>query len=138
MSHEKIKRVFESELNNYVDTKTPKPRVSYTNVRSVPKVGEVSFKSHIMPALTESYTLSGDHTLFVGVYQITIVAPFNTGTAYANQYAEELAGIFKTNRMFVGEGLEILQTKPLHIPEGFVQDTTYTLPVSFRYRCDTN
>lgn len=138
MSHEKIKRLFEIELNTFALSQTPPLRVSYKNVKFTPKVGEVYLRSEIMPAVTDSLTLSGDHKLYVGLYSIDVVVPLNIGTKKATDIAESLNQLFALNKLYGSKPLVVQQIKPLYIPEGDVEDTVYVLPTHFRYRCDTN
>ncbi len=138
MSHEKIKRLFEVELNAFAAAQNPPLRVAYRNVKFTPKVGETYLISDNLPAVTDSLTLGGDHTVYIGLYQITIVTPLNVGTKVATDIAESLSQTFKLNKQYGSGGLVVQIIKPLYIPEGDVEQTVHTLPTHFKYRCDTD
>lgn len=138
MSHELIKRLYESELEKFAKTKTPQIPISYFNVKFDPVVDETYIRSHITPVLSETITLSGDHEMFIGIYQMAIIVKFGIGTALANNLAAELKEIFKVNRVIEGNGLKVQQITPLRVEDAFLDDTVLILPTSFNYRCDTN
>ena len=46
------------------------------------------------PGDTASSTLAGDHRSFIGVYQVSIVAPANTGKIKTNPLVAELTALF--------------------------------------------
>lgn len=134
MSHEKIKRLFEAELMVFASQRSM--RVSTRNAKFTPVTNETYFVSEILPAVTDSLTLGGDHRLYIGLYQITIVTPLNVGTKVATDLAEDLSELFKLNKLY-GADNDIQIIKPLYIPEGDVEGAVYKLPTHFRYRCDS-
>lgn len=138
INHEEIKKIFETLLAEYAKNKGI--RVAYHNVKFTPSANETYLRSHILPALTTSYTLAGDHTQYRGIYQITIVTPLNGGTKIAGDIAGELMNIFKMNRIYYKKDSNeyVQQIKPFHTTQGFVEDAKFSYPMSFEYRCDVN
>lgn len=139
MSHEVIKRMYETKLKEFADTQTPKLPISYFNVKFSPVPESTYLRSHLTPVLTETLTLSGDHKMFIGIYQIAIIVKMNTGTSLASNIAAGLSDVFKVNAITEDvSGLKVQQITPLQVSKGYIDDTVFILPTSFNYRCDTN
>lgn len=131
-------------LSEYAATKSL--RVVYHNVKFTPKANETYLRSNIIPSVTSSYTLSGDHTVLIGRYQITVVTPLGKGTAVAEDIAKDIRNIFKNidinypkdiNGLPVGN-VFVQQISPIETTQGFVDDTVFTYPLRLKYRCDFN
>lgn len=144
MTHDDIKKIYETILNDYAITKDI--RIAYHNVKFTPSANETYLKSNIIPSVTGSYTLSGDHTVLIGRYQITVVTPLHKGTAVAEGIAKDIRNIFKnvdikypmdSNNLPVGN-VFVQQMTPIETTQGFVGDTVFTYPLRFKYRCDFN
>lgn len=135
-SHDRIKRIFEVELSNFAEENNLP--ISYFNVKFTPVVGETYLRSYLTPTVTDSFSLSGDHKLLMGIYQISIITKVGVGTSIAAELASKLGEIFTLNRRYSGDGWEVQQITHLQVSKGFNDETVYILPTSFTYRCDTN
>ena len=134
MSHDDIKTIYEKMLSEHFKGRY---RIAYHNVKFTPKAEEVYLKSHILPSVTRSLTLSGDHTLYAGLYQVTVVTPLGGGVRICNDIYKELKNVFKINDRNTLDGVEFVQqTSPIHTTQGFVEDVTFTYPMWWEYRSD--
>lgn len=136
MSHALIRQIFESTLTAWASTNSY--NIFYENVEAEPTVDQIYIKSFLLPASTQSLTLAGDHEKFVGVFQVSIATPLGVGVGLANDIAEEIKGLFPIYQPFEKNGFKVQPISPLHVMDGIVGDASYVLPVSFRYRADTN
>ena len=135
MLHEDIKLVLETTLSQLA--KDEGLRVAYTNVRFKPVAGETWLKSSLLPALTLSETLSGDHIGLQGIYQIDVYTDVNVGTKRASDVVRLLNKEFKVNNSY-GEGGVVRQISPLHANSGSVQDSNFVVNTWWSYRADIN
>ena len=136
MSHDDIKKIYETLLNQWSNGRY---RIAYNNVKFTPKADETYIKSDILPSVTRSLTLSGDHTMYAGMYQITVVCPLNTSTKICNDIYKELKSVFEINTRNTLDGVEyVQQVSPIHTTQGFVKETTFIYPMWFEYRSDVN
>jgi len=141
MSHARVRNLFQTALNTYAKNKGI--RVAFDNVQFTPTTNETYLVSHLMPASTNSGTLSGDHKAFVGVYQITIVSPSGRATSKSDEISAELQQEFTVYKRYTESGslsdpLTVTVMSPLHTPEGKVQNGGWIVPCYFDYRADTN
>ena len=137
MSHARVRNLFQTALAAYAATKGI--RVAFDNVQFTPTTNETYLVSHLMPASTNSRTLSGDHKAFVGVYQITIVSPSGRATSKSDEISAELQQEFTVYKRYTDStGFTVQVMSPLHTPEGKVQNGGWIVPCYFDYRADTN
>ena len=137
MSHARVRNLFQTALKAYADNKGL--RVAFDNVQFTPTTNETYLVSHLMPASTNSRTLSGDHKAFVGVYQITIVSPSGRATSKSDEISAELQQEFTVYKRYTDStGFTVQVMSPLHTPEGKVQNGGWIVPCYFDYRADTN
>lgn len=138
MTHDDIKKIFETLLYEYA--KKDNIRVSYHNVVFKPSANETYLRSTLLPSVTTSYTLSGDHLLLKGIYQVDVITEKNVGIAKAEKIAEDLRKIFKMNKVYYKPNSEeyVQQITPIHTTQGFLDDSSFIYPLWMEYRCDTN
>jgi hypothetical protein len=137
MSHAKARNLFNKALQDYATTKGYK--VAYDNVKYSPVVGEVYLQSHLIPASTLTETLGGDHKMFLGLYQVSIVTAYGTAVLVSDTIAAELQNIFTIDKVFTDTtGFQVQVYSPFHTPEGKVVGTSWIVPSYFEYRSDTN
>lgn len=139
MSQAKIRNIFQTVVYDYAQGKSL--RVAYDNVQFTPNVNETYLACHLMPSVTKTETLSGDHKAFIGIFQVTIVAGSGKSTSAVDQIADDLQNEFKVYSLHSEEGSPsfIVQViSPLNVPEGRVQAGNWVVPCYFEYRADTN
>lgn len=139
MSQAKIRNIFQTKIASYAATKSI--RVAYDNLQFVPKANETYLACHLIPSVTKTETLSGDHKAFIGIFQITIVVGSGKATSLSDEIAEELQNEFKVYSLHsrAADPLFVVQVlSPLNVPEGKVQSGNWIVPSYFEYRADTN
>lgn len=137
MSHARVRNLFQTALAAYAATKGI--RVAFDNVQFTPTTNETYLVSHLMPASTNSRTLSGDHKAFVGVYQVSVVTPSGKATNTSDEVLKELQNLFPIYGRYTDlTGFTVQIMSPLQCPEGKVQNGGWIVPCYFDYRADTN
>lgn len=138
MSHRIVRSIFESRLKTWAAARTVPLRIAYQNVSFTPATGETYLRAFTLPGTTASNTLAGDHRLYTGLFQITIVSPSGNGPGTAETLMDELAVLFPLNASLTRDDFKVLVMTPLEPGPELQDDTTFSLPCRFEYRADTN
>lgn len=138
MSHNIIAEAFESRLLAWAKARSKPLKVVVENEAYTPATGETYLRAFTLPALTASNTLGGDHHLYVGVFQVNIVAPSGKYRTEASGIVDELAALFPVNLRIPRAGLVAIVLTPVGPSPGIADANTFTVPASFQYRADTN
>lgn len=135
MSHARIRKLFSAALSEYA-TANDIP-TSFDNVSDQFTTDHI--ESHLIPADTFSETLSGDHTAFIGMFQMTLVVQYNMGLLKPEQWVDDLQNIFKINKVFTDtSGFSVQVISPIKTHEGKQEGVQWRMPCYFEYRSDTN
>lgn len=138
MSHNIIAAAFESRLLVWARARTKPLKVVVENETYATSTGETYLRAFTLPAVTASNTLGGDHHLYVGVFQVNIVAPSGKYRTEASGIVDELAALFPVNLRIPRAGLVAIVLTPVGPGPGIPDGNTFTVPASFQYRADTN
>lgn len=138
MSHDIIAAAFEARLLAWAKARTKPLKVVVENETYTPATGEMYLRAFTLPAVTASNTLGGDHHLYVGVFQVSIVAPSGKYRTEASGIVDELAALFPVNLRIPRAGLVAIVMTPVGPGPGIPDGNTFTIPASFQYRADTN
>lgn len=138
MSHNIIAAAFESRLLAWARARSKPLKVVVENETYTPATGETYLRAFTLPAVTASNTLGGDHHLYVGVFQVNIVAPSGKYRTDASGIVDELAALFPVNLRIPRASLVAIVLTPVGPGPGIADGSTYTVPASFQYRADTN
>ena len=138
MSHAIIASIYEAKLIAWNAARPEKLKIVFENTAYTPAAGETYLRAFMIPGDTASNTLGGDHRLFTGVFQVSIIAPAGTGKTKTNQVAAELVSLFPLYTRDTKGEITVVTMSPVDLGPGITGDSTYTVPVSFSYRCDTN
>ncbi|MBZ5757945.1 DUF4128 domain-containing protein [Pseudomonas sp. S5(2021)] len=133
MSHHIVRGLYESRLSAWASVKGLK--VAWQGVAFSPPPG-IYLQAFMLPALTDSIDLAGDTRTFIGVFQVSIVAPNGKGTGAAEALVAELDALFPYTLELVSGDLTVSIVKPVDPGPMIPGSTTFTLPVSFGYRAD--
>lgn len=136
MSTNTVRAILEGSLATWAATQTPPLRVAYQNVPFTPVNGETYLAAFTLPADTRSQDLKGDHRAYVGVFQVSVVAPKGVGSGGALTIANNLNTLFPVNGRYASGGFTVQVMSPASAAQGIPSDNSYTVPVSFRYRAD--
>lgn len=137
MSQKKVRAAYETKLATWAAARTPALRVQHENVPFNPAHGETYLRAYLLPATTTSPDLAGDITTYQGVFQISVVAPINSGPGIANGIAEELEAQFPVNQLVSVSAFVVQQVTPASVAPALQTESEYIVPVSFQYRADT-
>ena len=111
-------------------------QIVYENIEATPN-DEIYLKSNILPAITTSFDLDGESRIYKGVYQVSVVAPINTGKSRSQQIVESIIKHFQLNLELKKGNLSLyINSVPSAYP-AITDKTTYTIPISMNYRADT-
>ncbi|SEM50259.1 Bacteriophage related protein of unknown function [Pseudomonas sp. ok272] len=138
MSHAIITSIYEAKLITWNSARSEKLKIVFENTAYTPAAGETYLRAFTIPGDTASNTLGGDHRLFTGVFQVSIIAPAGTGKAKTNPIVDELAALFPLYARDTKGAVTVITMSPVDPGPGITGDSTYTVPVSFLYRADTN
>lgn len=138
MSHNIIASIYEARLIAWAKALPVPLKVVVENEAYAPKDGETYLKAYTLPADTVSNTLAGDHRLYTGVFQVSIVTPSGKYRGVAGALADQIAVLFPLYERNTKGALTVVTMSPVDPGPGISEDATYTVPVSFLYRADTN
>ncbi|WP_439878863.1 phage tail terminator-like protein [Pseudomonas prosekii] len=137
MSHAIIASIYEAKLIAWNAARPEKLEIVFENTAYTPAAGETYLRAFTIPGDTASNTLGGDHRLFTGVFQVSIIAPAGTGKTKTNPIAAELTDLFLLYVRDTKNGFVVTPMTPVDQGPGITGDSTYTVPLSFSYRSDT-
>ncbi|AZE90217.1 phage tail terminator-like protein [Pseudomonas orientalis] len=138
MSHAIIASIYEAKLIAWNAARSERLKIVFENTAYTPAEGETYLRAFTIPGDTASNTLGGDHRLFTGVFQVSIIAPAGAGKTMTNPIAAELTGLFLLYARDTKGQLTVVTMSPVDPGPGITSDSTYTVPVSFSYRADTD
>ncbi|QLG93521.1 DUF4128 domain-containing protein [Pseudomonas yamanorum] len=137
MSHAIIASIYEAKLIAWSKACAEPIKIVFENTAYSPADSETYLRAYTLPGDTASNTLGGDHRLFTGVYQISIIAPTGTGKTKTNPIVAELTSLFPLYARDTKSGVTVVTMSPVDPGPGITDAPTYTVPVSFQYRADT-
>ncbi|KRA06262.1 phage tail terminator-like protein [Pseudomonas sp. Root569] len=137
MSHAIISSIYEAKLISWNAARPEKLKIVFENTPYTPAADETYLRAFTIPGDTASNTLGGDHRLFTGVFQVSIIAPAGTGKTKTNPIMAELTGLFPLYVRDTKNDFVVTPMTPVDQGPGITGDSTYTVPLSFSYRSDT-
>lgn len=136
MSDSKIRKAFNDIVRGYGATKGF--QVELENGVSTPSLNKPYLKTYLGPAQTRTSTLAGDHKTYLGIFQIVISVPAGEGTGRVTSIIDELQALFPVyGRVSYDTNTVVIMT-PIETLKGVVEGGSYSTPISFNYRSDTN
>ena len=94
MSHNIIASIYEARLIAWAKALPVPLKVVVENEAFTPVDGTTYLKAFTLPADTASNTLGGDHKLYTGVFQVSIVTPSGKYRGAAGVIADQIAALF--------------------------------------------
>lgn len=135
MSHSAVRSILESRLASWATTNTI--NVAWENVPYSPTQGETYVRAFLLPAETVSQDLKGDHRRYLGVFQVSIVTPINSGPGAALALVDSLNTQFPMNGRYTSGAVTVQIVGPASPAPAIQEESHFVIPVSLRYRCDT-
>ncbi|MBB6287633.1 MULTISPECIES: phage tail terminator-like protein [unclassified Pseudomonas] len=136
MSHAIIASIYEAKLIAWNAARSDKLKIVFENTAYAPAEGETYLRAFTIPGDTTSNTLGGDHRLFTGVFQVSIIAPAGTGKIKTNPITTELVDLFPLYARDTKGAVTVVTMSPVDPGPGITGDSAYTVSVSFSYRSD--
>lgn len=138
MSHAIIASIYEDRLIAWNAVRPEKLKIVFENAAYTPVAGETYLRAFTIPGDTASNTLGGDHRLYTGVFQVSIISPAGDGKTKTNPIVAELTALFPLYARDSKGAVTVVIMSPVDQGPGITGDSNYTVPVSFLYRADTN
>lgn len=136
MSLPLIRSLLETRLKAWAAAHVPPLAIAWQNVAFTPPAG-MYLRSFILPGQTDSLDLSGEHSAYVGVHQVSVVCPAGVGQGAGERLAQEIVDLYPLNLPLTRDGFEVkVFTKPF-TGSAIPDEDVYVLPVSYSYRADT-
>lgn len=136
MSEKLIRSLYEGRMKTWAAARVPPLVVAWENITITPPAGAY-LRAFLLRGDTTSRDLAGDNRHRVGVFQVSISCPPNTGPGAAESIAAELDTLFPMNLVLTSGSFSVTQTSPLRVRPGISDPDRYTVPVDFEYRADT-
>lgn len=136
MSNKLCRRAIETQLAAWAAARTPALTIAWENV-PFSQPTSVYLRAFLLPAATTGPDLAGVARTYRGVYQVSVVAPINSGPGVAEGIADEIAALFPLNARFTVPGLTLQVITPVTAAQGAQDSTNFIVPVGFGYRADT-
>lgn len=131
----KIRKLFESRLATWAATNSLP--VAWENAPFTPAPGQTYLRAFLLRGATTSLDLLGAHRRYVGVFQVSVIAPSGVGSGAAETIAESIAALFPMNLRMVDGAVVVIVTQPMALHTVLVDGDICTVPVSCRYQSDT-
>nr|WP_315446150.1 phage tail terminator-like protein [uncultured Pseudomonas sp.] len=138
MSHNLIASIYEARLIAWAKALPVPLKVVVENEAYTPVADATYLRAYTLPADTASNTLGGDHRLYTGVFQVSIVTPSGKFRGAAGALADQITMLFPLYERNTKGALTVVTMTPVDQGPGMPDNTTFTVPVSFQYRADTN
>lgn len=125
-------------LDKRLATMSPALATANENVNYVPVVNTAYQQSNLLPATPDNPTIGGNHYLELGIYQVTLKYPKNTGRGAAIARAEAVKNHFPRGLSLTEAGVTLTITRTPAVAPAFMQDDRYCVPVSIQYHAHIN
>jgi hypothetical protein len=136
MSNALIRAAFETRLATWAAAQVPAIPIAYENVTFTPPSGRY-LRSFLLPADTQSLTLDGLHREYIGIYQVSIALPINTGAGAGQMLSAALDTLFPVAAPMTQGGLNVWVTSPMSAGPAIQEPDRFVIPVSCGYQADT-
>lgn len=138
MTMPRIRQLLETRLNTWAAARNPALPIAWQNKTFDPPSSGSYLRAFILPAPTDSDDLKGDHRKYTGVFQVSVVAPRDTGPGAAESIAEEIAALFPMSQTLTiaSPAFSLQMTSPMQIARGIDDADKHVVPVSAQYRAD--
>lgn len=131
MTQRLIRSLYEQRLSAFATARSI--QVAWNNVGFTPPAGEIYLGVDLLPAPTEVPDLAGEHLVYRGVFQISIVAPSGQGSGAVEQLVEDVAVEFPADLLLTAGALSVMIVSPCSQGPAIQDGTSYMVPVSFTY-----
>lgn len=134
MSNKLVRKVLETTTQAWATANGIS--VAWENTSFSPPVTGAYARSMMLPGETVSRMLSEEHRSRVGIYQITLVMPRNTGPKACEDLIASLDLYFTTATPLVNGSTKVYITTPMSPGPPNPDSDLYEVPVFCRYRSE--
>lgn len=135
MSNSAIRKLFEDRLKDWADLNGYS--ISWQNVIMDSEPDDIYLKAFLLPGGTDSLDLNNSHRMYVGVFQVSVVAPDGEGPQNSEAVAEEIEALYPKGIVLDDGSISVQTLTPMSIFPSIISNNKYEVPVSCEYRCDT-
>jgi hypothetical protein len=136
MSKKAIRALLEGRLATWAAAHSPVLPIAFENVTFVKPATGTYLRAFTMPNPTDSRYMEATDRVYMGVFQVSIVAPINTGPGAAESLVAELEALFPLN-LDLTSTLKVTTITPVSAAPAIQEPDAYVIPVSFSYRATT-
>lgn len=133
MSIVKVQSALETALNGM----TPALSTQWENTPFAPATGTAYQQAFLIPSEPNNPEIS-DGYQEIGIFQISLRYPLQTGRKAAQDRAELIRTTFKRGNSFTSGGVTVTVAKTPHIGTGAAVDDRWFLPVKIQYYANIN
>lgn len=133
MSNKQIRALLEGRLKTAAAAYAPALPVAYQNAAFTKPTAGAYLRCFLLPNETDSRFLEETDRDYMGVFQVSVVAPLNGGPAVAESVVAWLEGLFPKGLLITGALTVRVMSVPSAAPPLFEPDA-YVVPVSFTYQ----
>lgn len=98
---------------------------------------DIYLRTYILPEVTTSVDSEGKLKVYRGVYQISVVAPINSGKLRSQRISDEIIQHFPLNLELTSHNFSLYVNSIPSVYPAKMDNACYTLPISFNYRADS-
>lgn len=98
---------------------------------------DIYLRTYILPEVTTSVDSEGKLKVYRGVYQISVVAPINSGKLRSQQISDDIIQHFPLNLELTSPNFSLYVNSIPSVYPAKMDNACYTLPISFNYRADS-
>ena len=115
---------------------TPAIDTGWENAPFTPTTGTPYQLVYLMPASPENPTMGTGHYRFIGIFQINLFYPTQTGSGTAAARAELIKAAFARGNSFTKSGVTVKILYTPEIGQGRADDDRWMIPVKIRFSAD--
>jgi hypothetical protein len=135
MSNKAIRALLEGRLKTWADGRSPAIKVAFQNA-AFTKPNALYLRAFMLPNDTDSRFLEGTDKDYMGIFQVSIVAPLNGGPSPAETVVASLEALFPKDLIIAGTPSVRVTSVPSASP-ALQEPDAYVVPVSFEYQAQT-
>lgn len=137
MSQDRVRKAFESKLKTWAAAQSPAIPVAWENTDFKPTAGAY-IEPSLIPVRTVTETLDGVHRRFMGLFQVSLVMPIDSGPGDAEALVKALDALYPLTTPLTADGLVIVLLQPMSAAPAVPRPDRYVIPVTCSYRADTD
>lgn len=116
----------------------PALATSYENVSYEPVTNTPFQRVNLLPATPDNSTLGDAHYIELGIFQVTLCYPKNTGANAAQARAELVKAHFPRGLGLTEGAITLTISRTPAIAPAYVNEAFYCIPVSIQYHAHIN